>query len=422
MCIIQNRGNKRDIRKENEMKKNMLAVLLLTTTILLFLNCKNNNPSSIYNPDVVNGATPIINEVSPTDSAYASVGQVIITGQNFSAVAAENLVFFDGARAEMIAASTTQLTVKPPLIVGDTLKIKVSVRGAQFFSEPFTYRLKPAVLVWGNLMDNANKGYAIAADLAGNVYVDIEGKIIKKISPDEKIPYTAQTSHYADVTFLKANGMKMGPDTTLYAAYGAGRVKKISTIATDQTEGTFASFSDVPQDLDFDAAGNVWATAGDDVYLIKMDGSSTKIKTFPVPVKTVRVFDGYLYISGKSDDTGEAKIWRCEILGETLGNEEVVLDIAATSWLAGITVNAFTFSADGEMYLGTDAIPDAIFVYDTITENYEPLFPGLIEANIFALCWDETNSLYAIQQEKTASNVLKLDMDVKLGAPYYGRK
>jgi len=399
------------------MKKVILAVLLLTTIILFFLNCQNENPDSIFDPDVVNGSTPIVNDVSPKDSAYASVGQITITGQNFSTDASNNLVFFDGEKAEIIAASATQLTVKPPLIVGDTLEIKVSVRGAQFFSEPFPYRLKPAVLVWGNLMDTNSKGYAIAADLTGNVYVDIEGKIIKKIN------LNGEAGHYADVTFLKANGMKMGPDTTLYAAYGAGRVKKISTIATDQTEGTFASFGDVPQDLDFDADGNVWAAAGDDVYFVKFDdGSATAVKAFPVALKTVRVFDGYLYISGKSEDTGEAKIWRCEILSETLGDEEVVLDIAATSWLTGVTVNAFTFSADGEMYLATDAIPDAIFAYNIITGDYEPLFPGLIEANIFALCWDETNYLYAIQQFETASNVLRLDMDEKVGAPYYGRK
>jgi hypothetical protein len=54
----------------------------------------------------------IIDSIEP--SLVAAGGEVVITGQNFAATAAENVVLFDGVRGAVVAATTTTLRVVTP--------------------------------------------------------------------------------------------------------------------------------------------------------------------------------------------------------------------------------------------------------------------------------------------------------------------
>lgn len=392
----------------------VLAIMMIFILPVFLVGCENNYPDSIWNPKAASSPQPVIEQIIPADSAYAGVGTIVIKGKNFSSKPEENLVFFSGHRAETVTATTTELTVQSPNIVGSDLEVKVAVHGAELFSKPMKYKLKAAVQEVGKFLES-EMVEVVATDVAGNVYANIEGKVIKKIAPD------GETTHFADVSFLKANGMKMGPGNTLYVVFAAGRVKKIATISPDGTEGTFTTMTKIPRDLDFDVNENIWVTGDKDIYLVKPDKSKTKIKSFPLILEVVRVFDGHLYIYGRDDASGEAKIWRCAIQGETLGAEELVLDVAAATWLEGATVFTFTFSADGEMYLGTDHPNNAIFIYNMADGSDSILFPGLIGPKINSLNWDNGPYLYAVQQLEGTSNVLKIDLG-KQGAPYFGRK
>jgi len=391
-----------------------LSLLFLATAAFLF-NCENKYPSSLWDPDAATKPQPVIQQVIPADSAYAGISEIIIKGQNFSPVPEYNLVFFSGNKALVIAATETQLTIKAPKITGSDLELKIAVHEAELFSDPVNYKLLPAVSITGNLAENEEMGYAIAVDNDGNVYVSIDGKKIKKIDAQ------GTTTLLADVSFLKANGMKMGPDNVLYVTFAAGRLRKVATISMDGTEQDYASLPAAPEDLDFDANGNIWVTSLQDVYLVKTDQSVTKIKTFPLTLKSIRVFNGNVYVSGFDQTSGEAKIYRAPIQDETLGDEEVVFDIAAADWLSGVTVNSFTFSADGKIFLATGKSPDAIFIYNPDTGTHENLYPELVGPNIYAFTWSNDNFIYAVQQLTGASNVLKIKM-FENGAPYYGRQ
>ncbi len=399
--------------------KQIFSRIYVFLPVLIFLgffyDCDKDVTPSLFDPNATSKPAPVITEITPAGGAYAAIEDVIIKGKNFSSVAEENLVFFDGSLAQVITASPSQLTVQTPNVTGDSLEVKIAVLGAELFSEPVLYKLKPAVIKLGAFMETETEAYAVDVDKDENVYVSLIGKVIKKIDP------AGVTTTLANVSFLKpTGGMKMGPGYVLYAAFSAGRVKKIATISANGSEGTFTTLPDAPQDFDFDINGNIWISIGADIYLIKPDASKTKVKTFAMPVKTVRVFNSYLYLSGKNETSGEAKIWRCEIQGETLGTEELVLDMSATNWLTNVSVNSFTFAEDGEMYLATDNL-DAIFVYNPVNGSYKTLYPGLIEANIIALSWGEGQDMYAIQQLTSTFNLLKIVVR-KNGAPYYGRR
>lgn len=399
------------------MKKVMYRINILLLFIVItsyFMSCEKEVTPSLFDPDKPSKPTPVITDIIPHGSAYAVIEEVTIKGSNFSSTPDENLVFFDGSKAKVTTASATQLTIITPNVTGDSLEVKIAVLGAELYSEPVFYKLKPSVSTIGTFLETETEGYAVAVDLDENVYVSLTGKLIKKITPEDV------TTTLASVSFLTPNGgMKMGPGYTLYAAFSAGRVRKIATISPDGNEGTYVTLPGAPQDFDFDADGNIWISVDKDIYLIKPDASPTQIKTFSLPLKTVRVFDGYLYISGMDEATGEAKIWRSQIQGETLGTEEEVLDLTA-AWLNNSTINSFTFSEDGEMYIATDNL-DAIFTYNPVDGSHKTLYPGLIGPKIIAFCWGEGQDIYALQQLSGSFNVLKIVIR-KNGAPYYGRK
>ena len=93
------------------------SLLVLILFIALFSNCGEDPTPSLFDPDAPQGATPQIAEIIPAGSTLSGIGQVTIKGQNFSTVPAENFVFFNDVRAEVVSASTTELTVKTPILV-----------------------------------------------------------------------------------------------------------------------------------------------------------------------------------------------------------------------------------------------------------------------------------------------------------------
>lgn len=391
----------------------------LIFSLFLLAGCAVEPTKSLYDPVDTSELTPEITSITPTEGALAGVGEVVINGSNFSSDPDNVMVFFESLQADVKESSPTRIVVQAPNIFGDSVHVKVAIHKVELFSNTVTYKLIPAVKAIGNLMDD-DIGYGIAVDMDGNFYVSFSDKEIKKLTPEG-----ATSTFVPATTFLKANNMKMGPDYVIYAAVAAGRIKKIATIQPDGTEGTYVSLAKSPRDLDFDENGNIWVAAEDDIIIVKTDKTTEVALTFPINLMSVRVFNGQLYISGRDDDTGEAKIWKATIQGETLGETQVVLDAAAADWLEGAVINSFTFDEDGLMIIGTDHSPDAMFVFDETDGSHEILYAGLISSAIYAMSWDNGHYLFAVRQytgeDGDASQLLRLDMGGN-GAPYFGRK
>lgn len=397
--------------------KKLPAIFVAIILAALFSGCEDDPTPSLFDPNAQLGPDPIISSIQPADSALAGVGELTITGQNFSTKPEENLVYFNAVPAVVLASSATELRIRTPNVIADSVAITIAVLGADAFAPVVWYKLKPAAVIFSELLSpgqDAVRAFGIDIDLDGNVYVSTELNTIKKVAPDGRLSIVTSTA-----TFIRANALKVGPGNVLYATNVVARLRRISTIAPDGTESIFVSLPGVPRDLDFDANGNIWVTVDSDIYLVKPDKTTASADSYPVTLATLRVYDGYVYAAGKNAATGEAKIWRSQIQGETLGAKEVVLDIAAAPWLVGGDVLSLTFAADGEMYLGTNH-PDGTFVLRP-DGSHEVLYPGLVAPTVYAMSWGEENLLFAIQQLSNTSNLIKIDVG-KRGAPYYGRR
>lgn len=403
--------------------KQVLVRVLTCLGFVGLVSCGEDAPPSLFDANEPSKPAPVITSIVPPDSALAGVGEMIINGENFSTQEEENFVFFNGERAEVVAASETQLTIKTPNLVGNAITIKIAVHGAELFSNEVVYRLVPAVQQAGKILEG-DIVYGIAVGPDETLYAFVRGRTneIKRILPD------GTTTTFASTTFLRANAMKMGSGDTLYVA-PSGRIKKISTFAPDGTEATYVSLGPPtlgePVDLDFDADGNLWVVGGSIVFLVKPDRSVSQVANLPVLLRTVRVFEGFLYVAGRNPSTGEEKIWRSPIQEDGLGQAEVVLDVAAAGWLEGANVNALTFSEDGEMILGTTHA-NAGFIYRG-GDDQEPLYPGLLEPEIYALNWGPGQVMYAVRHFENESTmeenaiIYAIKMG-KNGAPTYGRR
>jgi hypothetical protein len=390
----------------------LILVGLVLAALAVMSGCKEDPPTSLYEDPATNVGTapqPVVSAVDPPGAALAGVTTVTITGSNFSAVSDQNLVFFDATKATILSASTTQLVVRAPTLVKDSVTLRVMVYKAESASAPRKYTLLAAVTEYGGL-GKLDDPYGIATDAAGNMYVSISGSGVKKITPDgTKTDYSA---HAAGVT--KWSALKMGPAGVLYTARILRVIYQVPAGGGAPVIWVTGSSIGNIYDMDFDANGNLWAGGNNAaVYCVKQDKS---VKQFPFTcnARSMRVYNGYLYVGGKVDTT--EGVWRAQIINpDSLGTFEKYFDFTAK--YPGYVVNAVTFAADGDMYIGTDN-PSALIVVHP-SKVAEPVYPGLFTPSTLLFTWGNADDLYMI---RTVNNprLLKVTM-LKNGAPYYGK-
>jgi hypothetical protein len=411
------------------MKLSKLMFVTCLAGLGLYSACSEDPADSLFDPNRTDRVRAVVTALSPPDVALSGIGQITISGQNFASKPEENLVFFDAVRAQVVAASPTELVVKTPVLVGDSIQVKVAAHGAELFSEPVLYKMLQPVTDLNKMFDTpiSFTAHGIATDLSGNVYYSATslsfGSEIYKAGLD------GEPVVFAEPSFLKASSMKFGPGNVLYAA-ASGRLKKIATFAPDGAESVYATLPlpKNPLDLDFDSSGNIWVVGGTGLARVKPDRSAELMATVSINgLLTVRIYDGYVYIGGIDHTSDENKIWRYQITGETIGAQELVLDVRSAEWLAGVEVLSFTFSENGDMILGTTH-PDGLLVMKADGSG-EPLYQGLLKSKISTMIWSEGNALYAVRQirpdeepdRSSSSQIYKILMPTN-GAPYYGRQ
>jgi hypothetical protein len=159
--------------------------------------------------------------------------------------------------------------------------------------------------------------------------------------------------------------------------------------------------------------------------ILRID-SLKNVKQFPFAgtIRSVRVFNGALYVTNETADLTNA-IYKIPINASdsSLGTAELYFDLSAT--VGNKTNKAFgiTFDSDGNLYVGTDA-PVGIYVV-AADKSVQPLYNGVFGPSCRYLAWGNDSYLYAVREKipssSTPTGLFKIDMLGKLSAPYYGQ-
>ena len=173
------------------MKKNIKKIIVLTSLNLAFLffaSCSEDITPSLTEiaPDPL--VAPVIVSIDPPQEALAGITKLIITGNNFSVTKENNSVYFNGKPGTVLTSTATQLEVMSAVVIADTVLVKVSVTGADQFSNTLVYKLKAAVTELYPFNPALSEfPYAITIDESENVYTSLSGKGTKKIDPQGNI-------------------------------------------------------------------------------------------------------------------------------------------------------------------------------------------------------------------------------------------
>lgn len=396
------------------------AGFLMAAMLLLMTGCKEDTATSVYDPNYTGGPQPVVASLASSNGAvyFAGISTITITGSNFSPNAADNLVYFDLVKAPVLAATPTQLVVKAPIYVKDSAQMIIAVKGAPKYSAPKLVNLSAAVADYGKL-GSTEEAVGIATDAAGNLYASMKiagaGNGIRKyiVGPDTGFTYAPS----GGVT--QWTGMKIGPGGVLYAA----RVQRaLYTLPQGGAPVLWAQAAGSSlTDIDFDNLGNLWAVGNNaNIYRFKVTDKSVTPFPFTALLRSVRVFNGYVYVAGKQD-TVEA-VWRFKLNADgTLGASEEYFNLSKQPGYGynGPTANAITFNTDGEMYLGTSGA-DGILLVAPGGATYQPYYPGLFTPSIISFAWSKGNTLFAVRGGDAAvKSIVKINT-LKSGAPYYG--
>lgn len=390
----------------------LLTFVLLAT--LALNSCSDPEIPSLYEPDAVYRAQPLIESISPAGSAIAGIDTLVIKGSGYSTVLAENSVYFNVLPAAILFATSTQLTVKAPLVIGDSVGVRIAVVGSLLFSNTAKYELKAGVAAFGGL-GAGELSTALCTDATGNLFVGyssggVEAGLLKFAPSGTRSNYAPATAGVAWWTSLK-----MGPGGYIYAARNFRALYRFSPRGGSSAALWLAlPIGAVISDFDFDQEGNLWGGGnGTNLYRIAPDKAVT-VFPFIGNVRSLRVYGGSLYFAAKTGE--EEKIWRAPISLSGMGTPEVYFDFGA-SYPTKVPLG-LTFSSDGFMLIGTNA-PEGIVVLTPAKSPGVPFgaYSASFGTGVSFFAWGSGEDLYA----STANGVLlRFGMRGKTSAPYYG--
>jgi len=405
-----------------------MSKVLLTAGLFFIYSCGEDPAPSLFELAGESTVPAVINSLSPPISALAGITPITITGENFSSKPGNNIVTFNGFKGKVISASTTQLTVIPPVVVSDSVAIKMTVTGSttnpEFFSNIVIYKLTPAVAELFKFDPPALTGLpnGITCDNQENIYVQITlpstntSLGIKRINPQGSLtsfaPKGTEPSFFTSLTY--------GANNTIYATR---RARGIIQATEGTTPSTFVSsgITQVVIDTDFDQNQNMWAGCDSNiVYRIKL---TKEIKAFSFSGRTraVKVFENSLFVAARSNS--KEVIYKFPIISaDSLGTPELYFNFSNTVDPL-LEIKDITLSLDGDLYIGTNKKTDPIFIVHP-NKKFETLYTGLIVGAIYSFVWGTDVFLYAATRNVDTDNgitILKIDLE-KPGAPYLGRQ
>lgn len=369
------------------------AALGVVMAVLFVVGCDTGPGESVFDPDRESLPDPTISQVVPEGAALAGVDVVTITGTNFSTETFENLVYFGARRGEVLSATSTELNVLPPNDPNPDLEIRMSVIGAENFSNSVPYRLEAAAEPFGTIL-GFEELFGITTDDAGNLLASMfsDGRSIGIVRFDE----AGDRTNWVESTF-KWDALEFGSDGLLYSARS---LRAIFRFAEGGSQETWAVISDRSVSiiaLAFDGSGNLWAGGSNaNLYRIAPDKSITEFP-FEAEVKDLEIVGDQLFAAATID--GQSSVWKFSIAGGDLGAPEEFIDVSGNF---DAEARSLAIATSGEIIVGTDGDDPLILV--SPEGQGELFYPGILHPVAVSLAWGVAPTLYMNQGKTTNSD------------------
>ncbi len=410
-----------------------LLIIIVIIFAVIFSACEEETGEDLYNPNkFVSGPAPKITNIETIyplyddSKAFAGIGEIKITGQNFLSDVISNTVYFENLQGTVLTASETELLVKTPNLLGDSVRIKISTN-VDSFSLDYYYRLIPAIEEIFSFKQS-EEPQNITCDANGNLFFTMNengalSDSIWMLSTD------GNRSGYGNSRAF--DELRMGPNGELFGVHGT-RSRLYSFPPGGGAQSLWLNVREKMKDFDFDANLNIWTAGAADEFICRVRISDKDIKKFEYPndVQAIRVYDGDLYFASKTDST--LKIVYSEIISDDSlsAMEQVYVDLIN---FIDYEVVGMTFDVNGTLYIAVTA-PEGIIKSAFGSGTYEPLYPELIDLTrtSISLAWgpqNETNLFlsrtagYEISNGDTTiinPGIIKINT-LSDGAPNYGR-
>lgn len=351
-----------------------IAVLAWAVT-----SCDAPDSASLFDENYVSLTPPEISNVSPEGGTFAGYQEVVINGTNFSSDPSKVFVYFNNTRATLIEASESQLLVRTPNLVADSIGIKVSVIGVDKFSNSHQYRLEALFEDVVTFPSNENP-WTSTRGPDGSIYVSYQASGsaagIKKFDPTGEVenPTHAPAQNW----FYRAS--TVDDENNLYLIRGGNvpfiyRVESSGGPANVWRRGVGAT-----QDVIF-AAGYIWSGGTNEgnatnAQLNRTDKDGTLERfAFDAQIYALSYASNAIYIAGTR--AGDSYIWKLPLGANAVpGVEEVIVNLTSAGAdgrptglvIAADGVAIVSMNGDNQLYEVTPA--------GQVTELYPDILPG----------------------------------------------
>jgi hypothetical protein len=405
-----------------------ILTVSLIGTLMMFPGCTNDESPAGWDPNKSGAAAPVITRVSPS-SALSGITQVTLSGNNFSPVDTNNIVYFGATKATLISSTDTNIVVVAPNVDEGIYTISVVVSGAYQHATSGSYSVQFAGIEYGGFKD-LDETYSIAVDASENLYAQLKAypatdtARVYKVAPVS--PFTSKVlfGTLKDATlnpWAKASDMRIGPGGYLYLQ----QTNNVNLYRLPTSGGITQQFLTWPgkaNALDFDSVGNLYAGGNGGLNVRKKDGTFTTVSSFStLSIKAVKVFNGYVYVAAIVPNAG---VWRARIadINGTLDPPVRVLNWnQAPGNFPASAVLSLAIAADGTVYVGCDNKDPILAIPPTGVPA--ALYPGVLSPPATQLIWGTGQYLYCNRDHATGANrrIIRITMQ-KNGAPDYGRQ
>jgi hypothetical protein len=387
--------------------KRFTASLFLAAGLAgLLAGCGNRRDQSkaIFDPSADLGMTPEITSILPPGRAEGGILRITLRGRGFlpdtSGNKVNNLVYFNNSPAQVMSCSDTEIVVLRPNMVGDSLTVKVLVKGACAIAR-MRYGISEAARLYGK-QPKKNWIEFITVDRDENVYLLNKTKDVARLDTGEYTTPFGMRKYGG-----KATDMKYGSNGSIYMSQlNNPTLYKIAPEGGDTQK--VANFTVNINGFDFDANGIAYGGASKTgLSALLPDLTARTVGDYgdvSIILSGVKVYRNNVYVA--DDKT----IWKSPITGTdgSIGPKEKVFEMRQAAAYADSTLLSFAMGEDGTLVIAADH-PDAVFLCHP-DGSVEPLYKGIMMQNSGLLAWGFGHYLYLnMKQDPATNDLMRID-------------